>query len=382
MKRILVLGASGSIGKSTLDIIKKFPDHFSLAGFSVNKNIAFAETLKAEFPSAKVFIASQELNLSLNSDHKSQEKIYDKALEDFIRACEADIAVNGISGAAGLRASVICLDAKLDLALANKESIVMAGSLLKAKAKTSRVKIIPVDSEHAAIFSLINAFGKNALSKIILTASGGPFRKFTRSELSHVSLAEALNHPTWKMGGKISIDSATLANKALEVIEAVKLFDVPPEDIIVTVHPESIIHSMIQLRSGEIYAQASPPDMRFPILQALEFPTLPPAYLQPLDFSKKFSLNFEPPRMDDFPLLKMGFDVAKRGGNYPIAFNAANEIAVEKFLQGRLQFLDIEKIVKKVLENDWSGKAKSFDEVLQTDSQVRKLSEAVFSDEF
>lgn len=375
MKKVLVLGASGSIGKSTIDIIKKFPEHFTLVGFSVNKNIAFAETLKAEFPSAKVFIASQELN-------SSPENFYKKALENFICNCGAEIAVNGISGAAGLQASLLCLDAKIDLALANKESIVMAGTLLKVKAKNSGVKIIPVDSEHAAVFSLINAFGKNALSKIILTASGGPFRKLKRTELECVSREEALNHPTWKMGGKISIDSATLANKALEVIEAVKLFDFPPENIVVTVHPESIIHSMIQLSSGEIYAQASPPDMRFPILQALKFPTLPPTYLKPLDFSKSFSLNFEPPRINDFPLLKIGFEVAKLGGNYPIAFNAANEIAVEKFLQGRLQFLDIEKIVKKVLEKDWSKHSKTFDEVFQTDLEARKLAETIFIKQF
>lgn len=359
MKKVLVLGASGSIGKNTIEIIRAFPDRFSLAGFTVGKNLAAAEALKKEFPEAACFIASEQ---------KLETELY-----PFIVRCNADIAVNGISGAIGLRASICCIEAKLDLALANKESIVMAGGLLKDFARRNGVKLIPVDSEHSAVFCLINAFEKTNVDKIILTASGGPFRKMPAADLQNVTVADALNHPTWKMGGKISIDSATLANKALEVIEAVNLFDLPAENVLVSVHPESIIHSMILLNSGEVYAQASPPDMRFPILQALEFPQPAPPYLKPLDFSQSCSLHFEPPRFDDFPLLKMGFDVAKLGASYPIAFNAANEVAVEKFLSGSIGFLDIARVVSEVLSHDWHDAPSDFAQVFDVDANARHL---------
>lgn len=359
MKNVAVLGASGSIGKNSIDIIKAFPERFKLVAFSVNKNIDYANALKKEFPDAKLFIASKQ---SIK-----------KELSAFISESNADIAVNGISGASGLLASVACLEAKVNVALANKESIVMAADLLKRLALKNAVKIIPVDSEHSAIFSLINAFGKDAVKKIIITASGGPFRKSSLEDLENVTVEQALSHPTWSMGGKISIDSASLANKALEVIEAVCLFDFPPESICVTIHPESIIHSMIQLSSGEIYAQCSPPDMRFPILQALDFPNLAPAYVKALDFTKSFSLHFEAPRWKDFPLLKMGFDVAKKAAAYPIAFNAANEVAVEKFLAGKITFLSIAKIVQRVLKSDWNKKIESFDDVFMYDKLARDL---------
>lgn len=361
MKKVIVLGASGSIGKNTLDIIRSFPERFSLAAFSVNTNISFAESLSKEFPHARSFIAAQQ---PLKKDFFR-----------FICDSKADIAVNGIAGAAGLRASISCVEAGLDLALANKESIVMAGDLLQQLANKQGVHIIPVDSEHSAIFALINAFGSDSIEKIIITASGGPFRCSSLAELEQVSAEQALAHPTWNMGGKISIDSASLANKALEVIEAVKLFRIPPERIIVAVHPESIVHSMVQLKSGEVYAQCSPPDMRFPILQALEFPKLAPPYISPLDFSRAFSLRFEPPRFDDFPLLKLGFEAAQRGGAYPIAFNAANEVAVAKFLCGSIKFLDIGKIVAGVFEADWHGSMQCFEEVFAADDKARRLAE-------
>lgn len=361
MKKIIVLGASGSIGKNTIDIIRKFPNDFTLAGFSVNTSIEFAKLLKNEFPKSKVFISSKQ-SIKLE-------------LEDFILCCNADIVVNGISGAVGLWASIATIKAKLDLALANKESIVMAGYLLKSFANKNNVNIIPVDSEHSAIFSLKDAFKNKNITKIIITASGGPFRNTSRENLKNVTAKEATNHPTWKMGGKISIDSATLANKALEVIEAVKLFDFSYENIIVTVHPESIVHSMIQLNSGEIYAQCSPPDMRFPILQSLRFPSNAPPYLKPLDFTKNFSLHFEVPRYSDFPLLKAGFEVAKLQGAYEIAFNASNEIAVQKFLQGKIKFLEIEKIVLAVLDKDWKKNIENFEDVFEYDKQARIFAE-------
>lgn len=359
MKRIVVLGASGSIGLHTIRCIEDFPDLFTLAGFSVAKNKDVALQLSRQFPQAKVLEGPIE--------------DIEKNIEPFLLACNADIAVNGISGAAGLKASIACIHVGLDLALANKESIVLAGHLLRSDAKKKDLHIIPVDSEHSALFCLINAFGAQTVERLILTASGGPFRTLAREQFSQITVEAALKHPNWKMGGKISIDSSTLANKALEVIEAVQLFDVPTERITVVVHPESIVHSLIQLHSHQIYGQMSIPDMRFPILYALCYPNAACPYLSPLDFSKAFSLTFEPPRYDDFPLLKMGFDVAKAGAGYPIAFNAANEVAVQAFLEGRCTFVEIPLLVEKVLQADWSSTISEYSQVFALDKKARAM---------
>lgn len=359
MKKVIVLGASGSIGRNALDIIRKFPASFQPVGFSVHTNLAFAQVLQKEFPNARCFITTQH---SIEAE-----------LLQFIKDCHADIAVNGIAGAMGLYASVACIKAGVDLALANKESIVMAGELLQSLAEKMHTKIIPVDSEHSAVFYLMRAFGKDAVKKIILTASGGPFRTATKEELERVRVSDALKHPTWDMGGKISIDSATLANKALEVIEATVLFGIKPEDITVSVHPESIVHSMIQLKNGEVYAQMSPPDMRYPILAALTFPHLSPPYIDCLDFSKYLTLHFEPPRFSDFPLLPLGFQAAAAGMGYRIAFNAANEAAVADFLSGKLRFLQIAETVDSVLQLDWHVSVHDYETVFAVDKKAREV---------
>ena len=254
-KRVVVLGAGGSIGKNSLEIIRRSSDRFELAGFSVHSNSDFAKTLLAEFTDAQ-FVSTKKKNSNL------KHEIDAEAVRRLIEKSKADIVINGIAGSAGLKASVEVIKSGLDLALANKETIVEAGELIFQDAEKSGSTIIPVDSEHAAIFQLINAHKKENIEKIIITASGGPFLNMPREKLSTMKLEDALKHPTWKMGGKISIDSASLANKALEVIEAVKLFSFPPEKIEVTVHPQSIIHSMVQCKNGEIFAQASPPDMK------------------------------------------------------------------------------------------------------------------------
>ncbi|PIE98502.1 MAG: 1-deoxy-D-xylulose-5-phosphate reductoisomerase [Treponema sp.] len=369
LKRVIVLGASGSIGKNAIDIIKNFPNLFELAGFSVHSNIEYAKHLKKKFPHATVLVTG-----------KQKYDYGEKTIEQFIKETDADILLNAISGASGLIASMHCISTgKMDLALANKESIVMAGDLLKEDAQKNNVNIIPVDSEHSAIFSLIHAHKKNNLSKIILTASGGPFRKLSKSELTSITVEDALKHPTWNMGGKITIDSATLANKALEVIEAVRLFDINADDVIVTVHPQSIIHSLIQLTNGETYAQLSPPDMRLPIFSALSFPNLAEPYLKPLDFTKAFSLQFEPPRIKDFPLLQMGFNCAYKGSAYPIVFNAANETAVEAFTKKKLSFIQIAETVEKTLSKNWHNKINNYDDVFECDRQARKVATEIIN---
>ncbi|WP_029410566.1 1-deoxy-D-xylulose-5-phosphate reductoisomerase [Treponema pedis] len=359
-KRVLLLGASGSIGKSTLDVLRTFPDKFELTGFSVHSDIEFGEKIKTEFP--KAFFYSTAADLS-------------GTVKKLIEESNADIAVNGIAGSQGLRASVEVVNAGMDLALANKETIVTAGELIFEHAVETGSKIIPVDSEHAAVFNLIAAHKKENISRIIITASGGPFRNTPFEELKNMTANDALKHPTWNMGGKITIDSASLANKALEVIEAVKLFGVPACKITVTVHPQSIVHSMVQTLNGEVYAQMSPPDMRNPILNALSFEKMPIGYLPPLNFEKMLKLEFIPPRREDFPMLDLGFLAAEKLAAYPIAFNAANEQAVEAFFCGKIKFTDLAYIVQRVLDSDWTLKPSSYTEVYSLESKAKELAE-------
>ncbi|MGI5062331.1 1-deoxy-D-xylulose-5-phosphate reductoisomerase [Treponema denticola] len=363
-KRVIVLGAGGSIGKNSLEIIRRFSDRFVLAGFSVHSNSDFAKTLLTEFTDAQ-FVSTKKKNSDL------KHEIDAEAVRRLIEKSKADIVINGIAGSAGLKASVEVIKSGLDLALANKETIVEAGELIFQDAEKSGSTIIPVDSEHAAIFQLINAHKKENIEKIIITASGGPFLNTPREKLSTMKLEDALKHPTWKMGGKITIDSASLANKALEVIEAVKLFSFPPEKIEVTVHPQSIIHSMVQCKNGEIFAQASPPDMKNPILNALSFPKVPESFLKPLDFSQIINLEFMPPRTDDFPMLALGFEAAKKGGAYSIAFNVANEEAVDAFIKGKIGFTDLADITQEVLNSDWTMKPSSYEEVYDYENRAR-----------
>ncbi|MBO4640400.1 MAG: 1-deoxy-D-xylulose-5-phosphate reductoisomerase [Treponema sp.] len=356
MKRVLVLGCTGSIGTNTLNIIKYMPEDFKLCGVQAHSNkdklMAIAESAKCPY--------------LLTSENNSQE-----AFEKLIEESKPDIVVNGISGAAGLLPSKIMLENGLNLALANKETIVMAGDLIKELAYDKSVKIIPVDSEHSAIFCLSEKIGKENISKIIITASGGPFRTLTKDELEQVTIEQALNHPTWQMGKKITIDSATLANKGLEVIEAAKLFDVSSDNIEVVVHPQSLIHSLVRTNDGMLYAQISEPDMKHPILNALTWPQNRENYLEPFDLFDK-TMTFFKPRMQDFPMLSYAFECVKFGKAYPIAFNAANEVAVNAFLQEKISFQAISRVVRSVLDKNWNHKIKSFDDVFAADDEARK----------
>ena len=366
-KRVVLLGATGSIGKSALDIITRHFEYFDLVGFSYHTNAPLYNAIKKDFPNA----------LSLCTFHLKNINTAISSFKEFFEKTEPDIILNGISTSQGLLPSFVGLNMGINLALANKESIVLAYDILKKIAKKHKAKIIPVDSEHWAIFSLLNMLKKEKINKIIITASGGAFRDIPSNKLSKVTLEECFNHPTWNMGKKITIDSATLANKALEVIEATKLFSLEPSNIIVTIHKESIVHSMVETKGGTIYAQCSPPDMRAPIFGALMFPNNVPQYLKPLDFNAPFSFHFSPPRYKDFPLLNLGFQVAEKGVAYPIAFNASNEVAVSHFMKKKIGFLEISKVVESTLQYDWSMKAKSIEAVFECDSIARKLSNEV-----
>ncbi len=355
-KKIVVLGATGSIGSSCIDIVRHNRELFTIVGLSAHQDKNGLLALASEFDVKKTVLSGEEGS---------------PALLKLIRESEADIVVNGISGASGLEPSIEALKSGKNLALANKETIVMAGLLIRNLAEKMGKSILPVDSEHSAVFNLVSVYGKEAISEIILTASGGPFRTWSRERLATVTRADALKHPTWSMGAKITIDSATLANKGLEVIEACRLFDMDIERVKVVVHPQSLVHSFIRTKDGVLYAQISKPDMRHPILSALTWPEYRPNHLEQLTFEQLCTMQFEAPRYDDFPLLGLAYRAAGLAGGYTIAYNAANEIAVEAFLKDGISFAALADVTATVLERDWSREPASFDEVFAIDREAR-----------
>ncbi|MDR1325879.1 MAG: 1-deoxy-D-xylulose-5-phosphate reductoisomerase [Treponema sp.] len=371
-KKVALLGATGSIGKSTLDVLRRGKDVFEAVLFSSHTDSAGLEALGAEFPDAALALSGVERGASC-VDYVGSE-----GLLRAISGCGADIVVNGIAGAAGLAPSIAALESGMDLGLANKETIVMAGPLVRELAKAKKARILPVDSEHSAIFKLLEAHGRENLATILLTASGGPFRTYTLEQLTSVRAQDALKHPTWNMGAKITIDSASMANKGLEVIEAARLFDIPVTaiaDVIqVIVHPQSIVHSMISLKDGSIYAQISRPDMRFPIQSALYYPEDAPSGFEGLDF-KQLTLGFEKPDEEKFPMLPLAYQALSAGDLYPVVYNAANEVAVAAFLVEQIRFPDIARVVAMALEQNWDGKLE-FDAIRETDSRARSVAKS------
>ena len=358
MKRVLVLGCTGSIGKSTLDVIRNMKNEFCVAGLSAHTHIEEVKKLASEF-NCKYTITSVERT---------------DGIKRLIDETKPDIAVNGIAGSAGLEPSRLILDAGIDLALANKETIVMAASLVQNLAKKRNCSILPVDSEHSAIFNLVERYGSENIESLIITASGGPFRTLPKEKLAGVTVEDTLKHPTWNMGKKITIDSATLANKGLEVIEACRLFHVPVSKIQVVVHPQSIVHSLIRTNDGVMYGQISEPDMKHPIVSALSWPKVLPNFMQKFDLFDH-ELTFYKPRYEDFPMLRLAFYAAEKNCGYTIAFNAANEVAVQAFIEKKIGFLDIPKITDKTLQKDWTKEPDDFEEVFAIDAEARKYAE-------
>ena len=353
-KRVAVLGATGSIGKSSLDIISRNSDKFEVVLLAARSRRSELERLKTQFPSAVLVLSESE----------GKEKLIQA-----IKNAGADITINGISGGDGLEPSLAAIESGSNLALANKETVVMAGKLAFRLANEKNVKIIPVDSEHSAIFNLTKSYGAE-VDEIILTASGGPFRNMSLKEMENVTPDDALAHPTWKMGPKITIDSASMANKGLEIIEACVFFNMPPEKIKVVIHPQSVVHSMIRLCNGVFYAQLSRPDMRHPIHDALFWPQTAPLNLEPLNFDS-LTLEFTKPDLEKFPMLGLAQEAAKKGGLYPCAYNAANEEAVRAFLEKKIKFPDISRITGFVMEGSWPLDYSDKETVLKTDADAR-----------
>ncbi len=381
MKQIAILGSTGSIGQNTLEVIRRFPGEFRVAALSTNKNIGLLQEQIKQFSPQVVCVTDRQASLKLKPNLKPGVKLL-TGEEGLVKLCShsaIDQVMVAVSGSSALLPLLTAIDKGKGIALANKEALVMAGNVIMQKAIDKNVRILPVDSEQSAIWQCLQGNDKNKIGKIYLTASGGPFRKLTSGQLRRVSVRDALRHPRWKMGKKITVDSATLMNKGLEVLEAVHLFATPADKIKVVVHPESIIHSMVEFIDGVIMAQLSATDMRIPIQYALSYPDRLPGELPALDFASLKNLNFENPDLKRFPCLALAFEAAYAGGTAPCVLNAANEVCVEGFLRQKLNFLGIPKIIERVLSKSRNIKQPSLTDILNLDAWSREEAKRVIA---
>ena len=370
-RRVAVLGSTGSIGTNTLDVIACFPDRFEVVGLSANSSAGRIAEQAARFRPCWVALTGGPDCPPPELPPGTEYLTSPDAVARRVQSEDVDIVVAAVVGAAGLMATWAALEAGKTVALANKETLVLAGPLVMDLAARRGGRLIPVDSEHSAIFQVV-AGNTTGIDRVVLTGSGGPFRGRTREQLRGATVADALNHPTWKMGPKISVDSATLMNKALEVIEARWLFDLAPEQIDVIIHPESMVHSFVEFVDGSVLAQVSPPDMRLPIQYALTYPDRLPCPARRLDWRALRAFHFEPPDRETFPALDLGYEAARRGGTAGAVLNAANEIAVERFIAGGLEFLDIPRACRDVLQAHTHEPRPTLDGLLAVDRWARQ----------
>lgn len=351
-KQLAILGSTGSIGTQTLDVVAEYPDLFEVYTLTANNNVELLIEQAKRFNPDSVVIANEAHYPRLKEALKEYPiKVYagDEAIAQIVEAAPIDIVVTAMVGYAGLRPTIRAIEAHKTIALANKETLVVAGDLIKQLALEYHAPIIPVDSEHSAIFQCLVGEWDNPIDKIILTASGGPFRELTAEQMKHVTKNDALKHPKWNMGHKITIDSATLMNKGFEMIEAKWLFDVDPKDIEIAVHPQSIVHSMVQFKDGTVKAQLGVQDMRLPIRYALSYPARLESPNSKLTLEQYAHLTFERPDLERFPLLRYAFDAVAEGGNMSCIMNAANEIAVAAFLHDAIDYPSIARIVAETM---------------------------------
>ena len=384
MKRLAILGSTGSIGQSTLSIVEQFPDRYQVASLAAGRNVdtALAQTLRwrPKVVSLATEVLAGELALRLKSAGVTgTEVVY--GTEGTI-ACatlpEADFVVSAIVGVAGLEATHAAILAGKPVGLANKECMVAAGEILTRAARERKVPILPIDSEHNAVHQCLRVGAHSEVKTIWLTASGGPFRELPLDQFAEITPERALKHPTWVMGRRITIDSATMLNKGLEVIEACRLFDVPPSQVRVTVHPQSTVHSLVEYVDGSILAQISVTDMRLPILYALAWPERPASNLT-FDLAALRHLEFEPPDFERFPCLRLAFEAAEIGGAHCIALNAADEVAVEAFLDRKIPFMGIPRTIERVLASTPTVHPKTIAEVLSADREARQTAKALLA---
>ncbi|PIV58760.1 MAG: 1-deoxy-D-xylulose-5-phosphate reductoisomerase [Bacteroidetes bacterium CG02_land_8_20_14_3_00_31_25] len=375
-KRIAILGSTGSIGTQSLEVISFFPDFFEVEVLTANNNSELLIFQARKYNPNTVIIANENKYLEVKnalSDLAIKVFAGNKSISDIVESDNVDIVIAAMVGFSGLIPVLNALENNKKVALANKETLVVAGSLIKEISKRKTISIIPVDSEHSAIFQCLVGENEKAVDKLILTASGGPFRNKKIEELEKVTVKQALAHPNWTMGAKVTIDSATMMNKGLEIIEAHWLFNVPTNKIEVVVHPQSIIHSMVQFTDGSVKAQLGLPDMRTPIQYALTYPNRFENKLDKIDFAKLNQLTFETPDFKKFPCLNLAYYALNKGGNMPCIMNAANEIAVQKFLNEKIKFTEIPKVTENTMQKATFIKNPSLNDLITTDSEAREI---------
>jgi 1-deoxy-D-xylulose-5-phosphate reductoisomerase len=375
MKKISILGSTGSIGVSTLEIVASHPDRFQVAALSAGSNLELLVEQIERFSPRLVAVITEESAQKLKSMLTGKKPEILSGVPGMIAVAtmaESDLVVAAIVGAAGLVPTAAAIQAGKDLALANKETLVTAGHLIMGMVREKGINLYPVDSEHSAVFQSMQGHRRDDVKRIILTASGGPFFNYPLERLAQVTIKEALNHPNWSMGRKITIDSATMMNKGLEVIEARWLFDIAPEKISVHIHPQSIIHSMVEYVDGCVMAQLGVPDMKAPIAYALTFPERVETGVKPLDLTSLSGLSFFAPDASRFPALRLAYQAMKAGESMPTVLNAANEVAVEAFLEGRIRFLDIPAVIEKTMSVHSPQPLASIEEVLFVDRWGRE----------
>lgn len=375
-KKIAILGSTGSIGTQALHVVREHPDLFEAYVLTANNQAELLVQQAREFmPDAVVIANEDKYSYVCDALQDLPIKVYagSEALCEVVQAEPIDMVLTAMVGFAGLRPTIAAIEAHKAIALSNKETLVVAGALINRLAHENRVPIIPVDSEHSAIFQSLVGEQGNAIEKILLTASGGPFRTYTKEQIKSVTPEAALQHPNWKMGAKITIDSATMVNKGLEMIEAKWLFDVAPEHIEVVVHPESIIHSAVQFADGAVKAQLGVPDMRLPILYAFSYPHRLPLSGERLDLFKLGTMHFEPADTEKFPALALCYEAIKQGGNMPCILNAANEVANSAFREGRISFCRIAEVIGQTMQAATFSTACSLDTYLESDAEARRI---------
>ncbi|MEJ2032364.1 MAG: 1-deoxy-D-xylulose-5-phosphate reductoisomerase [Deltaproteobacteria bacterium] len=381
IKNIAILGSTGSIGRNVLDVVRQFPGRFRVVGLAAGNNIGLLREQLDAFNPLLVSVADEELAgelaADLSADWQGRVVAGVEGNKKVATLAEADTVVSAIVGAAGLVPTVAALEAGKNIALANKETLVMAGELVMEAVRRHHVHLLPIDSEHNAIAQALGAGRREDVARLILTASGGPFRARSAPEMWQVTPAEALAHPNWEMGRKITIDSATLMNKGLEVIEARWLFDVPVEKIEVLIHPQSIVHSMVEYIDGSVVAQMGIPDMRIPIAYALSYPERLRLSMPRLNLCKSKDLSFEPPDYTLFPALKLAYQVCKRGGILPAVLNAANEIAVDAFLNGKIRFPEIALVAAETVSRFPWREASDLTAIMEADLAARVQAESI-----
>ncbi|HZL76731.1 MAG TPA: 1-deoxy-D-xylulose-5-phosphate reductoisomerase [Bacteroidales bacterium] len=377
-QKIALLGSTGSIGTQALDVISRYPDKFKVDLLTGCNNIELLTIQAKKFLPDSVVICNKKLYKQLQDNLRGTKiKVFagEKEIEQVVASSDADLVLAAIVGYSGLRPTIAAINAGKRIALANKETLVVAGEIITDLTARSGSVIIPVDSEHSAIFQCLSGEAIESVEKITLTASGGPFLKFSADKLQHVKPGDALRHPNWNMGDKVTVDSASMMNKGLEVIEAKWLFELDPEQIKVIIHPQSIIHSFVHFRDGSVKAQLGIPDMRVPILHALSYPSRFPSDLPRLEFKDHNNLTFEEPDVKRFRNLSLAFMALKEGGNMPCVLNAANEVAVSAFLKGRVGFMQMPGIVEHTLENCKFTATPGLDSLEESDSEARIIAQ-------